>query len=92
MATIQIKQVPEKVHSELASRASRAGKSLQSYLLDQLIIQTSRPSLDEWLSKGGFTPGPSIRTEEIVRSIRESREERDEHLMSLVFKDKIERD
>lgn len=37
MATIQVRNVPERVHRTLRVRAAALGKSLQEYLLDELI-------------------------------------------------------
>jgi plasmid stability protein len=37
MATIQVRNVPESVHRTLRNRAAAAGKSLQEYLLAELI-------------------------------------------------------
>ena len=36
MATIQVRNVPERVHRTLRIRAASAGKSLQEYLLGEL--------------------------------------------------------
>ena len=77
MATIQIKNVPEGVHKEMRRRAERAGKSLQSYLLDRLIEQAEQMPLDEWLDGVGMRRGSKLSSEEIVRLIHEAREERD---------------
>jgi len=43
MTTITIRDVPEATRDELAARAARSGRSLQSYLLDHLIEVGSRP-------------------------------------------------
>lgn len=44
MTTITIRDVPTDVHAELAARAARSGRSLQSYLHDLLAQTTARPS------------------------------------------------
>ena len=51
MPSVQIKDVPDEVHAELRRRAANAGKSLQEYLLAQLIEETRRPSVDELLTR-----------------------------------------
>lgn len=76
MATIQIKHVPEDVHQEMRRRAERAGKSLQSYLLDHLIEQAEQMPLDEWLDRVGSRRGSKLTLEDAVRSIREDRDSR----------------
>ena len=47
MATVQIKNVPPDVHQILRERASKAGQSLQAYLLAQLQEQASKPTIKE---------------------------------------------
>jgi len=44
---MQIRNVPEDARRVLKSRAARAGKSLNSYLLDVIEREVSRPTLDE---------------------------------------------
>jgi plasmid stability protein len=43
MSMIQIRNVPEKVHRELKSRAARAGMTLSDYLLDVIRKAAERP-------------------------------------------------
>ncbi|MGI8792986.1 MAG: FitA-like ribbon-helix-helix domain-containing protein [Acidimicrobiales bacterium] len=43
MASITIRDVPDKARDELAGRAARSGRSLQEYLLRELIDLASRP-------------------------------------------------
>ena len=43
MTTITIRDVPEATRDELAARAARSGRSLQSYLRDHLIEIGYRP-------------------------------------------------
>jgi plasmid stability protein len=44
---MQIRNVPEDARRVLKSRAAKAGKSLNSYLLDVIEREVSRPTLDE---------------------------------------------
>ncbi len=46
---ITIRDVPEAVRAELASRAALQRKSMQAYLRDELQRIASRPSLESWL-------------------------------------------
>ncbi len=51
MAAITVRNVPDEVRDELAARAARSGRSLQEYLLHQLVEIASQPSLDEVISR-----------------------------------------
>ena len=46
---ITIRDVPEDVRDELASRAARQRKSMQEYLRQELERLATRPSVDAWL-------------------------------------------
>jgi plasmid stability protein len=48
---ITIRNVPEAVRDELASRAARSGRSLQEYVLTQLVATASRPSADDVIGR-----------------------------------------
>lgn len=43
MASITVREVPDQVRDELASRAARSGRSLQEYLRMELIDLARRP-------------------------------------------------
>lgn len=43
MPSITIRDVPDETRNELAARAARSGRSLQEYLLQQLIELARRP-------------------------------------------------
>ncbi|HZS93413.1 MAG TPA: hypothetical protein VFA78_01325 [Chloroflexota bacterium] len=51
MTTITIRNVPEDVRDKLAAGAARAGRSLQEYLLTELIELASRPSVDDLVAR-----------------------------------------
>jgi plasmid stability protein len=51
MAAITVRNVPDQVRDELAARAARSGRSLQEYVLNQLIEMASQPTLDEVISR-----------------------------------------
>lgn len=76
MATIQIKNVPDAAHAILRQRAAVAGKSLQEYLLGQIVESTRRPTLDEVLNRIEHRSGGSVPLEAAVDQLRE---ERDSH-------------
>jgi plasmid stability protein len=46
MPSVTIRSVPDAVRDELAARAARSGRSLQEYLLGQLVELAARPDLD----------------------------------------------
>lgn len=48
---ITIRDVPERVRDELASRAALQGKSMQEYLRAELERVASKPSVDAWLEQ-----------------------------------------
>lgn len=45
--SITVRDVPDDVRDELASRAARAGRSLQEHLRLELIAWARRPTVDE---------------------------------------------
>lgn len=47
--SITIRGVPDDVRDELASRAARAGRSLQEHLLAELIDLARRPTVEDLL-------------------------------------------
>lgn len=65
---ITIRDVPEKVRDELASRAALQGRSMQEYLRLELERMASRPTIDGWLDRvrarkqatGGSVPPSAI--------------------------------
>jgi plasmid stability protein len=76
MATIQVKNVPADVHSELRRRATAAGQSLQEYLLARLTEQASRPTLQDVLSRAAGRSGGSVSfglAVDALRSVRHVR-------------------
>jgi hypothetical protein len=57
----------------LRERAARNHQSLQEYLRNWLIEETSRPTLDEVLARAGGRSGGSIPTEAAVQTVRDDR-------------------
>lgn len=51
MAAITVRNVPDEVRDELAARAARSGRSMQEYLLSQLIEIALQPSLDDVITR-----------------------------------------
>ena len=51
MASIQIRNVPPKLHRELKRRAAKQGVSLQEYLLGEITEMAETPTIDEVLDR-----------------------------------------
>jgi antitoxin FitA len=75
--SVQIKNVPPDVHQILRERASKAGQSLQAYLLAGLEEQASKPTIKEFFDRinkersGGHLP--------LAYATKLIREDRDSH-------------
>ena len=69
---IQVRDVPEDVHSTLKARAAREGISLSDYIKRELEHTAERPSMREWLDlTRKIRPIPSTRSgAQIVRGLR----------------------
>ncbi|HTY28732.1 MAG TPA: hypothetical protein VMD51_11410 [Mycobacterium sp.] len=51
MVAVTVRDVPSEVRDELASRAARAGQSLQEYLRGVLVAAAEKPSVDDVLAR-----------------------------------------
>ncbi len=72
---IQVRDVPDTIHSTLKARAAREGISLSDFIKKELERVAERPSMREWLqSTQEAKTIPTKRTPAQV--IREMREER----------------
>lgn len=74
MTSIQIKGVPERTHAVLRQRAAAAHQSLQEYLLQHLIEEADRPTLDEVIDAASNRSGGSVSFDEINAIIRADRD------------------
>lgn len=77
---IQIRNVPTDTHRKLKARAAEAGMSLSDYLLRIVEKSALIPTEAEFKERLEKLPPVNISSEEIVKAIREGREERDEQL------------
>ncbi len=72
---IQVRDVPEQVHSTLKARAAREGMSLSDFIKRELEHTVERPSMKEWLERAQQTK--PIRSKQsaaqIIRELRETR-------------------
>ena len=71
---IQVRDVPEQVHSTLKARAAREGMSLSDFIKRELERATERPTMREWLERAQeVNPIPTKRSAaQIVREIRDA--------------------
>lgn len=77
MPSVQIKNVPPDVHQILRERASKAGQSLQAYLLAGLEEQASKPTNEEVFDRiNKECSGGDVSFEFATRVIREDRDAR----------------
>ena len=72
---IQVRDVPEDVHSTLKARAAREGMSLSAFIKRELEHIVERPSMREWLDlTRKMKPIPSKQSgAQIVRGLRDAR-------------------
>jgi len=72
---IQVRDVPEHVHSTLKSRAAREGMSLSDFIKRELERAAERPTMQEWLDRTQRAkPIPAkIPTARILREMRDER-------------------
>lgn len=76
MPSIQVKDVPEDVHSILRRRAGASGRSLQEYLLARLVDEARTPTLEEVLERIEHRTGGRVSVKDAVRAVRRDREAR----------------
>jgi plasmid stability protein len=72
---IQVRDVPERVHSTLKSRAAREGMSLSDYLKKELAHTAERPTMQEWLERAQQAKPVRAkrRPAQVLRELRDSR-------------------
>jgi len=72
---IQIRDVPDQVHSTLKARAAREGMSLSDFIKRELHRTTERPSMQEWLDRTQQVRPISTKRSaaEAVRNLRDAR-------------------
>jgi len=72
---IQLRDVPEQMHSTLKARAAREGMSLSDFIKRELERTVERPSMQEWLEstrKAKRIPTKQTAVQ-VVRELREAR-------------------
>ena len=70
---IQVRDVPEQVHSTLKARAAREGMSLSDFIKRELERVAKRPTAQEWLERTQQAkPIPTKRTAaQVIRELRD---------------------
>jgi antitoxin FitA len=76
MPHIQVRDVPDNVHQILATRAERAGQSMQQYLAAQLAALASTPTVDEVVERIGRRRKGSVTARDAVAAIHAERARR----------------
>lgn len=76
MATLQIKQLPDELHSALRARAQREGTTLSELVTRMLRRELALPSMTEWLATVQARParGSDIDVAELLDEVRADRE------------------
>lgn len=72
---LQVRNVPDEVHSTLKARAAREGMSLSDYVKRELERTAERPSMQEWLERTRQVKSLSRKKSpaQVVRELRDRR-------------------
>ncbi|WP_175410772.1 antitoxin [Streptomyces sp. TRM64462] len=76
MSALTIRDLPDDAFQALKARAAQAGQSLQAYVTDLLIQQTSRPTWAEITERLEVEATATLTTEDVLASIDEGRDGR----------------
>ena len=71
---VQIRDVPDTVHTILKTRAAREGMSLSDLIKRELERATERPSMGEWLERVGEAKPirSKVSSAQLIRELRDS--------------------
>ena len=72
---IQVRDVPESVHSTLKARAAREGMSLSDFMKRELERTAERPTMREWLERTRQAR-PVVTKRTAAQALRELRDSR----------------
>lgn len=76
MPSVQVKDVPEEVHSVLRRRAAAAGQSLQEYLLARLRRDAETPTVEELFQRIEHHTGGEASLADTTSAVAEDRDSR----------------
>jgi antitoxin FitA len=71
--TLQVRDVPDRVHATLRARAAEAGLALSEYVLRELAALTDRPTVTEVLRRAESRSG-GAEIGDIVDAVRSGRD------------------
>lgn len=77
---VQIRNLSPEALKKLKERAAAESQSLSSYLRVELEKLASRPTMKDWVEQVRSRPPVNISSAEIVAAIRETRQEREDHI------------
>lgn len=72
---VQVRDVPDQVHSTLKARAAREGMSLSDFVKRELEHSAERPTMREWLEQTRQSK-PIVSKRSAAQLIRELRDQR----------------
>ena len=81
ISTLQIKNVPEPLHSELRRRAVQAHQSVRDYVLALIERDQLRPTMADWLDAVAHDPPVELR-QSAADAIAAARAEREAELLA----------
>ncbi|MGD0500419.1 MAG: hypothetical protein ABSC23_18510 [Bryobacteraceae bacterium] len=72
---VQVRDVPEQVHSALKARAAREGMSLSDFIKRELERTAERPTMREWLDRTRQAKPIAAKRSaaQVVRALRDER-------------------
>lgn len=76
---MNVRDVPERVHTVLAARALARHMSLRAYVVEILADHAATPTVDEWLADVAALP-PAPAGGSAVEALTTERDERDDDL------------
>ena len=71
--SVQIRNVPDRVHKTLSARAAEAGVSLSDYLLGEITRVAERPAVADVLARAAARSG-GVAKRDIVAAVRSGRD------------------
>lgn len=84
VGAIQIKNVPQDLHSRLRERARGEGRTLSEWALQVLQRELSLPSAKEWLEQLKSDPSTDLSSAEITRLVQQGRGEREAQILGVL--------
>jgi hypothetical protein len=83
MSTIQVKNVPPAMHTELRRRAEQEGLTIRDYVLKLIERDQRLPSKTDWFDRVAQLDPVTV-SRSAAETVREAREERDRELTARI--------